>query len=324
MIIKTVALDNVLLNDETFVFSFPKNDAQLIDSIDKVGLLQPVCLREHSHGLQIVYGAKRILACKQLGLKEIPARVFSKKECSDQQALEYSLAEDVPFRELNPIEKSCVLSKFQSIANWSVPQLVSELTPQLNLPKSTVVVNDYLKMLLLEDDIRLEIAEGKISPGHAFLLTDLDPDSRQVIYQKIFLECRASLSEAREIVESLLDLKVILKQSISEILQIPAIAQILDSSEKARTKCQFLRTELKKQRYPRLSQLEKTFKAKVNSLSLHKNVQLKHAPFFEQNHLDFTVRAKNSKELKQALIDLSEAAENGRVTELFEIVKGSA
>ncbi|MFQ5822561.1 MAG: ParB/RepB/Spo0J family partition protein [bacterium] len=326
MNIQTIPIKEIQLegpNFDDFIFTYPLNSRDLVDSIKKVGLLHPVCLRTYMEGWQIVYGAKRILACKELGWHEIPAQIVSVEEVSDMRALEMSLAEDILQRALNPIEKAMVFYKYQILGNWQISRLVNELAPQLGLPQSVEMVQNYISLLKLEKEIKIAVAHGSLTPAHAFLLLPLKPAERITIFKEVFKKCNPNLNEGREVINNLIDLKAIFKESIAEILSNKTMEDFLNSPTKSpREKCGLLRMELKKLRYPRLSNLESKFYQALNNLSLKNNIQVRPSPYFEENHLDIAFRIKDPADLKQTLDSLTGASKNGGIDKLFEIVKG--
>lgn len=328
MKIHAIPLKDILLSGEdfdAFFFTFPLHTGLLKDSIRKLGLLHPVCLREHARGWQIVFGARRILACHELGWLDIPAQTLTAKSCSVEKALEISLAENTPHRRLNPMEQARALHKFHTLANWDISRLVAELAPQLGLPPSIEVVRNYLSLLRLEPDIQMAVAEGNLSPAHAFLLAPLNPPERIAIFNEIILTCLPSLSESREIIETLLDLKITLKKGIAESLGETYLSGILKSPLKnPREKCHLLRNALRRMRYPHLSRLEDEFAQILSALSLKNNIHVRHAPHFEGNYLDFDLRARTPRELEETVQHLSAVYANGGFRKLFDLVKCEA
>ncbi|MFQ5864512.1 MAG: ParB/RepB/Spo0J family partition protein [bacterium] len=324
MNIRVIPIKDIVLegsNFDDFTFSFPLSAGALQESIRKVGLLQPVCLRKHERGWQIIFGARRILACKELGWHRIPAQVYAARDLSVERALEISLEEDIQQRELNPVEKARVLSKFMHLANWGIPKLLQDIAPRLGLPPSVEMLNNYLSLSELEKEYQTAVATRSLSPAHAFQLVQLRPDERFTIFQEVFIKCRPNLNEARELIENLTDLGIILKKSIKEILSIKTISAFLNSSHKnPREKSNMLRKELKRLRYPQLTKLEERFSKSLKSLELKSNIQVRPSPFFEEKHLDVSFRVKNPNELDQTVESMAKVSENGGFTKLFEIV----
>lgn len=57
-----------------------KNINELMHSIKDTGLLQPIGVKEYPIGYNLIWGARRLTACKKLGYKKIPAVIFNKKD----------------------------------------------------------------------------------------------------------------------------------------------------------------------------------------------------------------------------------------------------
>ena len=83
--------------------------AELIDSIRKVGLLQPVVVRvTHDGNFQVVSGCRRYSACKALGHKTITCVVI---DANDKEALKFHSLRI--FRaSLQPLEKAQAFKKY--------------------------------------------------------------------------------------------------------------------------------------------------------------------------------------------------------------------
>lgn len=325
MAFHTIPLRDILLDGpdfDTFIFTYPLQAAPLSASIQNVGLLNPARLREHERGWQIVCGARRVLAFQEMGRKEIPAQTMKKVDCTKEQALLMSLV-DNSFRQWNPVEQARVLYKFHHLCHWDLERLAGELAPQLGLPPAPEMVQKYLALLTFEDDVLFALAKGALSPAHAFLLIPLSPSERAAIFQEVVQRCSPSLNECREIIDALLDLKVILKKNIPEILRAPEIVEFLYAPGKpAKEKTRLLREQLRRLRFPRLSQLENQFDEQLKALSLNHPMQIRHAPYFEGNHLDIHLRATTNSDLNEALAQLHAAVRRGGFQPLFDLVKG--
>ncbi len=79
---------------------------ELIDSIKRFGIMQPICVRPHPSGkgkYQIVYGQRRWIACKKLKLKTIPVKepIVS---ISDKEAIDMMGDENIKRQAYSPVE----------------------------------------------------------------------------------------------------------------------------------------------------------------------------------------------------------------------------
>src|SRR5207237_6558995 len=77
--------------------------SELTNSIREHGLLQPVLVRPHKNGFEIIAGNRRMSACKQLHWPKLPCYVTS---LSDKEAFEASLIENIQRQTLEPLEEA--------------------------------------------------------------------------------------------------------------------------------------------------------------------------------------------------------------------------
>ena len=76
---------------------------ELADSISQRGVLQPILLRPHGDGFEIVAGERRWRAAQRARLHTIPALV---REIDDSTAAEIALIENIQREDLNAIEEA--------------------------------------------------------------------------------------------------------------------------------------------------------------------------------------------------------------------------
>lgn len=62
-----------------------ERDAELVESIRRIGLLNPLTVRAAAGKYEVVWGRRRLAACAELGMREVPCVVA---EITDQQLAE--------------------------------------------------------------------------------------------------------------------------------------------------------------------------------------------------------------------------------------------
>ncbi|MBI3268734.1 MAG: ParB/RepB/Spo0J family partition protein [Planctomycetes bacterium] len=72
-------------------------------SIQRYGLLAPIVVRPRGTGFELISGQRRLLACRKLGWKDIPALVL---DLDDESVIDLSLSENLDRLELSPLEKA--------------------------------------------------------------------------------------------------------------------------------------------------------------------------------------------------------------------------
>jgi ParB family chromosome partitioning protein len=141
---------------------------ELADSITQRGVLQPILLRPHGEGFEIVAGERRWRAAQRARLHTIPAIV---REIDDATTAEIALIENIQREDLNAIEEAegyrQLIEKHRHTQD-GVAKLVH---------KSRSHVANLLRLLDLPEFVRQSLLRGDISMGHArAVATAPDPD----------------------------------------------------------------------------------------------------------------------------------------------------
>ena len=144
----------------------------LANSIAEHGVIQPIIVTEGSNGYySIIAGERRWRAAKIANLSEMPAIIRSYDEL---QIAEVALIENLQREDLNPIEEA--LGYKTLMEKFSMTQdKVSE-----RVGKSRSNVANMLRLLSLEDEIKVMLAENRLSMGHARALLSLPEGALRV------------------------------------------------------------------------------------------------------------------------------------------------
>ncbi|GAY20592.1 ParB/RepB/Spo0J family partition protein [Sphingobium fuliginis ATCC 27551] len=131
---------------------------ELADSIGKRGVIQPIIVRPHGGGFQIVAGERRWRAAQRAQLHRIPAIV---RDFDEAETLEIALIENIQREDLNPIEEAEAYRKL--IAEFQHSQ---EALGRL-VGKSRSHVANLMRLLDLPAPVQQQVIEQKLSMGHA-------------------------------------------------------------------------------------------------------------------------------------------------------------
>ncbi|WP_022683653.1 ParB/RepB/Spo0J family partition protein [Sphingobium bisphenolivorans] len=131
---------------------------ELADSIGKRGVIQPIIVRPHGGGFQIVAGERRWRAAQRAQLHRIPAIV---RDFDEAETLEIALIENIQREDLNPIEEAEAYRKL--IAEYDHSQ---EALGRL-VGKSRSHVANLMRLLDLPATVQQQVVEQKLSMGHA-------------------------------------------------------------------------------------------------------------------------------------------------------------
>lgn len=154
---------------------------ELAASVKKIGVIQPVTLRELEDGTyQIIAGERRYRASMMLKLKTIPAYV---KTVDDEDVMEMALVENIQREDLNAIEIALTYQKL--IDSQSLTQ--AQLSERVGKKRTTIA--NYMRLLKLPAGVQMGIKDKKIDMGHArALVTIPDPELQLAIYHRIIKE----------------------------------------------------------------------------------------------------------------------------------------
>ena len=151
---------------------------ELSVSIKNIGIIQPITVRKIGpNNYQLISGERRLRACKEIGLRKIPAFI---REANDQDSLEMALVENIHRQDLDAIE--IAISYQRLIEEISLTQ--DELSDKIG--KNRTTISNYLRLLKLDPIIQSGIRDGFISMGHGRALININSNQDQLdIYKKI-------------------------------------------------------------------------------------------------------------------------------------------
>jgi ParB family transcriptional regulator, chromosome partitioning protein len=138
---------------------------ELAQSLKRHGMIQPILVRPHGAGYQIVAGERRWRAAQRAQLHAVKVIV---RELSDEETLEIALIENIQRQDLNPIEEAEAYRKLCTDFGHSQNELAAIVE------KSRSHVANMMRLLELPTLVRELVIERKLSMGHARALLSSD------------------------------------------------------------------------------------------------------------------------------------------------------
>ena len=312
-------IDCLSKGHDRYLFSYGRDSDTVKDSINKVGLINPVKLVESHEKYTIVCGSQRIKACQEIGTKSIAAKVV--EGLNDEKLLLLSLHDNLFSRKYNEIEKAIAIKKFMEIG-YSYDRILAEIAPLLDLPQNKKVVDKYVSLLGINVEIKIAVARSELEMEKAVLLMQLDGAERESVYRALFKESCTNLNETKDTIRNLLDLKLIMKKEINELLASSEINSILsDYKVNKRQKGEGICKIIKTMRYPAISEKEKEFDISCKELGLNNHVRINHSRYFEGNDIQLTIKAVDEENLKADLEKLLMDTNTGKFKKIYNIIK---
>ena len=157
----------------------PESLQELADSIEQIGIIQPITLRlMDDDTYQIIAGERRWRASQMAGLSSIPAYV---RTASDENMMQMALVENIQREDLNAIEIALAYQNLIEQYNLTQDKLAEKVG------KNRATIANYLRLLKLPAQVQVALQNKEIDQGHARALLGLDKPSLQV---KLFNEIR--------------------------------------------------------------------------------------------------------------------------------------
>lgn len=153
---------------------------ELSESIQEHGVLQPLLVRKHGNGYEIIAGERRYQASKLAGLEELPVII---KDVNDEEMLALALIENLQRSDLNPVEEAKGYRQLIDASGMTQEALSKAVS------KSRSAITNSLRLLDLPEVVQQMIFEGKLTAGHARAILAVPyEDARIRLAEKVVVE----------------------------------------------------------------------------------------------------------------------------------------
>jgi ParB family chromosome partitioning protein len=299
----TTEIEKVNVHDSKYCISYPLEDDLLLSSIKRFGILIPLCLLDVDPPT-VVTGFKRLRAAEKLGIRKIPYVLLN---VSDRQALLTAINDNLK-RPLNTVEKALCVEKMFTAALpaeeiYGVMKVLG-LPPKHKILKTAVAAaaaGETVKNFLVRQNLPMTAVEDFFW---------FSPEEQTSII-RLATPLNPSVSHLREVLE----LMMLVKVKLGDI-DFERLGGVADIDE--------LKQTLKKQTHPGLSAMEEKLAHIRKAASLPPNIKVKVDPFFEKESIDIWIRARNSREIEEALTKLNDLSKKDIFGSIFELTYGTS
>lgn len=164
--------------------------SEIAESIKEHGVIQPIIVKKSIKGYEIIAGERRTRASKMAGRETIPAIV---RDLTDQEMMEIALIENIQRQDLNPIEEAEAFQKIIESTN------ITQEEAARRFGKSRSYITNLLGLLKLPDSTKKYVSEGKISMGHARVLSKLNDQDQMESLAKNIIENGLSVRDIEKL-----------------------------------------------------------------------------------------------------------------------------
>src|SRR5436309_8849959 len=170
---------------------------ELADSIRSNGIIQPIVVRRLGDRFQIIAGERRWRAARLAGLARVPIVVREVPAGDERALLQLALIENIQREDLNPIEAALAYRRLADDFHLKQEEIAAAVG------KDRASVANYVRLLKLPDEIRNEIASGRLSMGHARALLALPGEADQRRMARDVIARSLSVRETESLVKTL-------------------------------------------------------------------------------------------------------------------------
>lgn len=165
----------------------------LVASVRRHGVIQPIIARRSGSGYEIVAGERRWRAAQSAGLTSLPAVV---RELSDREMLELALIENLRREDLNPIERATAYRRLGD--EFGMTQ--EEISEVVGGSRSSIT--NTIRLLELPSEVQAAISRGRISEGHGRALLAIQERTSLLTAWKTVEERGLSVRETEELTKA--------------------------------------------------------------------------------------------------------------------------
>jgi len=172
---------------------------ELAQSIRANGVIQPIVVRKHGDRFQIIAGERRWRASKIAGLPRVPIVVKEVAPGHEQSLLEMALIENIQREDLNPIEEALAYRRLADEFHLKQEEIAAAVG------KDRASVANCIRLLKLPEEVRAEVASGRLTMGHARALLSLSADADQRRVARDVIARGLSVRETESIVKKAIE-----------------------------------------------------------------------------------------------------------------------
>jgi ParB family chromosome partitioning protein len=172
---------------------------ELTRSVASHGVIQPIIVRQVGDRFQIIAGERRWRAARRAGLLRVPIVVKEVAPGREQSILEMALIENIQRENLNPIDEALAYRRLADDFQLKQEDIATAVG------KDRASVANFLRLLKLPDEVRNDVASGRLSMGHARALLGLASDGDVLRIARDVIARSLSVRETESLVKKIVD-----------------------------------------------------------------------------------------------------------------------
>lgn len=164
----------------------------LAESINQVGILQPLSVRKATSGWELIAGERRLRASQLANLEQVPCLVL---EVDETESSVLALVENIQRQNLDYLEEAQAMANLMS--QFGLNQ--EEVSRQLGRSQSAVA--NMLRLLRLTPSVVEQLREGKCTQRHARALLKLPTEAMQLEILEKVRQKNLNVSQTEDLIQ---------------------------------------------------------------------------------------------------------------------------
>jgi len=318
--IKHIPIDICSIPEYCDVFSFPKSDITLRESIQLFGIIQPVLgIESASDVIEILCGSKRLIIAKELGFETIPAHVYPRGCLSPRDCFDIAFAENSTARRLNVVECAGVISILADTFNESDEYIAEYFFPVMREKSGRRFIENYRSIFLLEERIKRYLVFWNISASISVQLCKFSRNERTRLFDTVE-NLQLHGGKLKQFLTLCFEIVKRDSCTIEDLFKKINISDILDSDTTTRAQRQRkIIDRLKEQRFPRYTVLLKEFDSVGCSIKGLKEGAIAPPQNFEGDSIDIHLSINSIEELDAQCAVLQDKDNREKIRQLLKL-----
>ena len=292
---KIVNLSQIDFSDDAFRITTEKQVDDLMRSINHVGIMHLPLLLKKETTYTIVFGFRRIEACRRLNWFKLEAMILE-ADTMRLKCIKYAITDNAFQRPLNLIEKSRSIEMLFDFFK-DINRLSEELSV-LGLSEHPSMIKKLKGICHLPEPLQNSILSNTISLSMLLELAGMSWDDAKD-FITLFNTLKLSLNKQREIVTMVKEIAIREDKSILQVIEESHLKKILmnedlDKNQKAHN----IRIYLKQRRFPSIAVIEKSYEKYRQKLNLKSGFKLIPPINFESSTYTLQLSFNNMTQLK--------------------------
>ena len=259
-----IPVSRIAAQDETYRITTNTSLAPLTTTIREIGLLHLPWLIEERGEFQIVAGFRRIAACRDLGWRELQAKVLA-PATTRRVRIQIAVADNSFARELNVVELSRAYGLLAD--EFGDSAALAEVASQLNLPRSVSWIQKVMRVRDFPPSLQKALLTETVALPTALTIMEF-PSSERCVWIDFFDRLQLGLNRQRECMTLVLEIARREKRTSQEVLQDHFLAETMaDEKIELPRKTGIILAHLRRRRYPEKCRAEALFAEKTRCIA---------------------------------------------------------